>query len=55
VELNDFFFKALYYWIIVFYLNISNLHIFLDLFSSSSLVFLLYTFYILGLRLLRFS
>jgi hypothetical protein len=51
-ELKDFFFKILYLWTTAFDANISSFDVFLELFSSSSQVFLLYSSCVLELRFL---
>lgn len=42
-ELKDFCFKTLYLWTAAFYSNISSFHVFVELFCSSSYMFLLYS------------
>jgi hypothetical protein len=54
VELKDSFIKTLYQLTTAFELNISSFLVFLELFSFSSLVFLLFTFCVLGLCFLCF-
>jgi hypothetical protein len=54
VKLKALFFKTLFHWVAASDFSISSFHVFLDLFSTSNLEFLLYIFCVLGLRLCDF-